>query len=88
MLRGTWEVGRTVSAGRHSLTHSLTQKALKLESHNALKLLTLNRKALNTKALEPEGLKPQTPGGHFHRPDFITFNALAAGLWRTAWFRG
>ena len=23
MLRGTWEVGRTVSAGRHSLTHSL-----------------------------------------------------------------
>ena len=24
MLRGTWEVGRTVSAGRHSLTHSLT----------------------------------------------------------------
>ena len=25
MLRGTWEVGRTVSAGRHSLTHSLTK---------------------------------------------------------------
>ena len=27
MLRGTWEVGRTVSAGRHSLTHSLLNPA-------------------------------------------------------------
>ena len=30
MLRGTWEVGRTVSAGRHSLTHSLTHSLIRV----------------------------------------------------------
>ena len=32
MLRGTWEAGRTVGAGRFSLTHSLTHSLTSINS--------------------------------------------------------